>query len=89
MNIENYEKSATNFVVKFLESNDLNYVDVVQKLKVLGIEEKNTNLSNKIQRGKFQFALILQLLDATGKELLIVNKKCNKRGKLWQSYLKH
>lgn len=82
MNIENYEKSATNFVVKFLESNDLNYVDVVQKLKVLGIEEKNTNLSNKIQRGKFQFALILQLLDATGKELLIVNKKCNKRGKL-------
>lgn len=82
MNIENYEKSATNFVVKFLESNDLNYVDVVQKLKVLGIEEKNTNLSNKIQRGKFQFALILQLLDATGKELLVVNKKCNKRGKL-------
>lgn len=82
MNIENYEKSATDFVVKFLESYDLNYVDVVEKLKVLGIEEKNTNLSNKIQRGKFQFALILQLLDANGKELLIVNKKCNKKGKL-------
>lgn len=82
MNIENYEKSATDFVVKFLESYDLNYVDVVEKLKVLGIEEKNTNLSNKIQRGKFQFALILQLLDATGKELLVINKKYNKKGKL-------
>lgn len=45
---------------------NLSYVDVVEKLKAVGIEETPQNLSNKISRGAFGADFMLQVLTAIG-----------------------
>jgi L-cysteine desulfidase len=41
---------------------------------ILEVNETNANLSNKIQRGKFSFSFVLQILDVIDKDLSITKK---------------
>ncbi|GGF56658.1 hypothetical protein GCM10011332_07660 [Terasakiella brassicae] len=45
---------------------DLNYVEVSERLKALGIDESPQNISNKIARGSFSATFMLQVLHAIG-----------------------
>lgn len=45
---------------------DLNYTEVSEKLKAIGVNESPQNISNKIGRGKFSAIFMLQVLKAIG-----------------------
>jgi hypothetical protein len=43
---------------------------LVEKLAVLGVTETERNLNNKISRGGFTAAFLLQCLEATGVDII-------------------
>ena len=65
------EERASEIIKTLLNDNKIDYQDLSDSLKQIGIIESNSNLSNKIQRGKFSFAFVLQILEATNKKLFI------------------
>ena len=44
----------------------MTYAQLVEKLATLGISEKEVNVRNKLSRGKFTAAFLLQCLSAIG-----------------------
>jgi hypothetical protein len=46
------------------------YDDLVARLAKIGVEETSENLRNKVARGKFMAAFMLQCLRAIGVEIL-------------------
>ena len=73
-NIKNYELKARNFLKNILEDNSIDYTQLSTLLQKVGVNETNANLSNKIQRGKFSFSFVLQVLDVIDKDLSIIKK---------------
>lgn len=73
-NIKNYELKARNFLKNILEDNSIDYTQLSTLLQKVGVNETNANLSNKIQRGKFSFSFVLQVLDVIDKDLSITKK---------------
>jgi hypothetical protein len=45
---------------------NLNYVDIAERLKTIGIEETPQNISNKIGRGTFGAIFMMQILQVIG-----------------------
>ena len=54
-----------------LARRNLNYVDLAERLGVIGIVDNPKNLSNKIARGMFTAAFFMQCMDAIGCRLRI------------------
>lgn len=73
-NIKNYESKSRNFLKNILEDNSIDYPQLSTLLQKVGVNETNANLSNKIQRGKFSFSFVLQVLDVIDKDLSITKK---------------
>ena len=73
-NIKNYELKARNFLKNILEDNSIDYTQLSTLLQKVGVNETNANLSNKIQRGKFSFSFVIQVLDVIDKDLSITKK---------------
>ena len=73
-NIKNYESKSRNFLKNILENNSIDYTQLSTLLLKVGVNETNANLSNKIQRGKFSFSFVLQVLDVIDKDLSITKK---------------
>lgn len=73
-NIKNYELKARNFLKNILENNSIDYTQLSTLLQKVGVNETNANLSNKIQRGKFSFSFVIQVLDVIDKDLSITKK---------------
>ena len=73
-NIKNYELKARNFLKNMLEDNTIDYTQLSTLLQKVGVNETNANLSNKIQRGKFSFSFVIQVLDVIDKDLSITKK---------------
>ncbi|WP_322893912.1 MULTISPECIES: DUF6471 domain-containing protein [unclassified Yoonia] len=48
----------------------MTYAQLVEKLSDIGINEKEANVANKLSRGKFSAAFMLQCLSAIGSEQL-------------------
>ena len=69
------EEKASAIIKVLLDDNKIDYQDLSDSLKGIGIIESNSNLSNKIQRGKFSLAFVLQILEATKKNLFIETLK--------------
>lgn len=42
------------------------YAQLVEKLAAIGVDEKEVNVRNKLSRGKFTAAFLLQCLSAIG-----------------------
>ena len=71
------ESDWKNYVKGLLKSEiakrNLNYVDISERLKAIGVDETPQNLSNKIGRGTFGAIFMLQILEVIGCEDLHLN----------------
>jgi len=65
VNVE-YETKAKNLLKAELKRRGVTYAQLAAKLGELGIHETERNLNNKISRGGFSAAFLLQCLDAVG-----------------------
>ena len=63
-----WELMAANLLKAELKRKGVTYAQLVEKLNVLGISEKEVNIRNKLSRGKFSAAFLLQCLSAIGSD---------------------
>ena len=61
-----YEEKAKNLLKGEMKRRGITYAQLAERLGVLGLEETDRNLANKISRGGFTAAFLLQCLSAVG-----------------------
>lgn len=61
-----WETKAANLLKAELKRKGVTYAQLVEKLSEIGISEKEANVRNKLSRGKFSAAFLLQCLEAVG-----------------------
>ena len=61
-----WEARAANLLKAELKRKGVTYAQLVEKLDAIGISEKEVNVRNKLSRGKFSAAFMLQCLEAIG-----------------------
>lgn len=61
-----WEEKAANLLKAQLKLKGITYSQLVEKLEAIGVEEKEANIRNKLSRGKFTAAFLLQCLSAVG-----------------------
>lgn len=67
---QEYETRAKNLLKAELKRRGLTYKQLAEKLAEIGVAETERNLNNKVSRGGFTAAFLLQVLAAIGaKEL--------------------
>lgn len=59
-----WEMKAANLLKAELKRKGVTYGQLVEKLAEIGVEEKEANLKNKLSRGTFTAAYLLQCLAA-------------------------
>lgn len=65
-----WEAMAANLLKAELKRKGVTYAQLVEKLGAMGIAEKEANVANKLSRGKFTAAFMLQCLSAIGEKTL-------------------
>jgi len=65
-----YELMAANLLKAELKRKGVTYAQLVEKLAAIGVDEKEVNVRNKLSRGKFTAAFLLQCLTAIGSSSL-------------------
>ncbi len=68
-NVE-YETRAKNLLKGELKRRGITYAQLAERLAGLGVSENERNLNNKISRGGFTAAFLLQCLEAIGAQSL-------------------
>ena len=63
---DEWETKAANILKAELKRKGVTYAQLVEKLAEVGISEKEVNVRNKLSRGKFSAAFLLQCLTAIG-----------------------
>lgn len=63
---QEYEEKAKNLLKAELKRRGLGYRELAEKLDAMGLQESERNLANKISRGGFSAAFLVQCLDAIG-----------------------
>ena len=61
-----WEMKAANLLKAELKRKGVTYAQLVEKLADIGISEKEVNVANKLSRGKFSAAFLLQCLSVIG-----------------------
>lgn len=61
-----YEEKAKNLLKAELKRRGMTYAQLVDKLAARGVQETERNLANKISRGGFTAAFLIQCLEAIG-----------------------
>ena len=61
-----WELKAANLLKAELKRKGVTYAQLVDRLAQLGVDEKEVNVRNKLSRGKFTAAYLLQCLEAVG-----------------------
>jgi hypothetical protein len=61
-----WEAMAANLLKAELKRKGVTYAKLVQMLGEIGISEKEANVANKLSRGKFSAAFMLQCLKSIG-----------------------
>ncbi|MDR3500666.1 MAG: DUF6471 domain-containing protein [Parvibaculum sp.] len=61
-----WEARAANLLKAELKRKGVTYSQLAEKLAEIGVEEKEVNIRNKLARGKFMAAFLLQCLTAIG-----------------------
>lgn len=69
-----WEMKAANLLKAELKRKGVTYSQLVDRLADMGIEEKEVNVRNKLARGKFTAAFLLQCLSAIGIGSLILQR---------------
>ena len=57
---------AANLLKSELKRHGISYANLVEKLAKIGVEEKEVNVRNKLSRGAFTAAYLLQCMEAIG-----------------------
>lgn len=65
-----WESKAANLLKAELKRKGVTYAQLVERLSAIGISEKEVNVANKLSRGKFSAAFLLQCLSAIGSQHL-------------------
>ncbi|UDL88853.1 DUF6471 domain-containing protein [Mesorhizobium sp. PAMC28654] len=65
-----YEMLAANLLKAELKRKGVTYAQLVERLNAIGVDEKEVNVRNKLSRGKFTAAFLLQCLTAIGSQTL-------------------
>ena len=65
-----YEAMAANLLKAELKRKGVTYSQLVERLEAIGVDEKEVNIRNKLSRGKFTAAFLLQCLSAIGSHTL-------------------
>ncbi|MEQ3628787.1 MAG: DUF6471 domain-containing protein [Hyphomonas sp.] len=68
-----WEEKAANLLKAQLKLKGITYSQLVEKLEAIGVDEKEANIRNKLARGKFSAAFLLQCLTAIGATSLQVS----------------
>lgn len=61
-----WEEKAANLLKAELKKRGVTYAQLVEKLAALGVSENEANIKNKLSRGKFTAAFMLECLEAAG-----------------------
>lgn len=61
-----FETRAKNLLKAELKRKGVTYAQLAEKLGAIGVQENERNLNNKISRGGFTAAFLLQCLEAIG-----------------------
>lgn len=61
-----WEALAANLLKAELKRKGVTYAQLVEKLAEIGVDEKEVNVRNKLSRGKFTAAFLIQCLSAIG-----------------------
>ena len=61
-----YETRAKNLLKGELKRRGITYAQLAEKLAGIGVQENERNLNNKISRGGFTAAFLMECLDAIG-----------------------
>ncbi len=69
VNVE-YETRAKNLLKGELKRRGITYAQLAEKLAGIGVSENERNLNNKISRGGFTAAFLLQCLESIGAQSL-------------------
>lgn len=64
--LSDWEAKAANLLKAELKRQGVTYAQLVDRLDAIGISEKEVNVRNKLSRGKFSAAFMLQCLTAIG-----------------------
>lgn len=64
--LTDWDSKAANLLKAELKRKGVTYAQLVEKLEGIGICEKEVNIRNKLSRGKFSAAFLLQCLAAIG-----------------------
>jgi len=65
-----WEEKAANLLKSQLKLKGVTYSQLVERLAEIGVDEKEANIRNKLSRGKFSAAFLLQCLSAIGSSTL-------------------
>jgi propanediol dehydratase large subunit len=65
-----WEERAANLLKSELKRRGVTYAQLVEKLAALGVTEDERNVRNKLSRGKFTAAWMLECLEAIGAHTL-------------------
>lgn len=71
---EFYEARAKALIKELRDRRDMSYADLALKLQAHGVHVSERVLINRINRGAFNFAFALAVLDALGAEVLALPK---------------
>lgn len=61
-----WEAKARGIIRAEMARKNVTYAQLVEKLAAVGVQEDERNLRNKVSRGKFTAAFLLQALEALG-----------------------
>ncbi len=61
-----WEAKARGIIRGEMARQNVTYAQLVEKLAAIGVQEDERNLRNKVSRGKFTAAFLLQCLGAVG-----------------------
>ena len=65
-----WEARAANLLKAELKRKGVTYAQLVEKLAAIGVVDAEVNIRNKLSRGKFTAAFLLQCLEAIGVDQL-------------------
>ena len=65
-----WEKKVSNLLKAELKREGVTYAQLVERLTAMGVDEKEANVANKLSRGKFSAAFMVQCLEAIGAQHL-------------------
>ena len=63
-----WETRVANLLKAELKRKGVTYSQLVDKLQEIGVDEKEVNIRNKLARGKFSAAFMVQCLEAIGEK---------------------